>query len=206
MAGKREPSDSRLNVARYQVDRLIPEGERPAAEPSAAEDDTNTAGQSMMEQRAQYVEMSIQQAIRRGEFDNLPGAGKPLKGLHEAYNPDWWIRQKIERERITGLGPPALTLRTENAELDGRLDKAPSEEAVRGILDDFNKRIVTARRQLQGGPPVVTPTRDVEAEVAAWRERRLARNRALEERRAAEEAALAAMTRRERRRARREQG
>jgi hypothetical protein len=29
--------------------------------------------------------------------------------------------------------------------------------------------------QLQGGPPVITKTRDVEAEVAAWQERRRAR-------------------------------
>jgi len=46
---------------------------------------------------------------------------------------------------------------------------------VRRELEGFNKRVVETRRQLQGGPPVVTPTRDVDAEVAAWRERRTAR-------------------------------
>ena len=46
---------------------------------------------------------------------------------------------------------------------------------MREALDDFNRRVIEARRQLLGGPPVVTPTRDVEAEVAAWRERRDAR-------------------------------
>ena len=39
-------------------------------------------------------------------------------------------------------------------------------------VDEFNARIVSARRQLMGGPPVVTPLRDVEREVAAWRARR----------------------------------
>jgi hypothetical protein len=43
---------------------------------------------------------------------------------------------------------------------------------VRDLLESFNKRVVAARRQLQGGPPVITPLRDVEAEVSAWRERR----------------------------------
>ena len=194
MGSPTEPRDSRLNVARYQVDKLTPENER---------DDASDAGQPTMEQRAQIVEISIQQAMRRGDFDNLPGAGKPLSGLQNAYDPNWWIRQKIERERLTGLGPPALTLRTEDAELDDRLDAAPSEEAVRGMLTDFNARIIEARRQLQGGPPVVTVPRDVDAEVQRWRERRDARYRQYAEEREREEAVYRAMGWRERRRARR---
>lgn len=195
MSGSTEPRDSRLNVARYQVDKLTPENER--------DDDTNDAGQPTMEQRAQIVEISIQQAMRRGDFDDLPGAGKPLTGLQNAYDPNWWIRQKIERERLTGLGPPALTLRTEDAQLDDRLDAAPSEEAVRGMLIDFNARIIEARRQLQGGPPVVTRPRDVETEVRRWRDRREARYRQYTEAREREEAEYRALGWRERRRARR---
>ena len=192
-----EPRDSRLNVARYQVDKLTPDSER--------DDDAPDAGQPSMEQRAQIVEISIQQAMRRGDFDDLPGAGKPLTGLQNAYDPNWWIRQKIERERLTGLGPPALTLRTEDAELDERLDVAPSEEAVRGMLTDFNARIIEARRQLQGGPPVVTRPRDVDAEVLRWRERRDARYREYAEARQREEAEYRALGWRERRRVRRSQ-
>ncbi|MGY4856416.1 DnaJ family domain-containing protein [Cryobacterium sp. AP23] len=200
MAAQREPSDTPINVARYKINREIPEAERP----DPVEPETNEAGQSMMEARAQYVEISIQQAMRRGDFDNLPGTGKPLTGLTDSNDPDWWIRRKIEREQITGLGPPALTLRTENAALDARLDTVFTEQQVREILADFNRRVIEARRQLLGGPPVVTPVRDVDAELARWRERRQA---AAEERAAArerEEAALAAMSWRERRRAKRE--
>jgi hypothetical protein len=126
-------------------------------------------------ERAAVVENSIQQAIRRGEFDDLPGAGKPIPGLGATHDPDWWIRRKIETEKLTGLGPPALRLRVEDAELDARLDALSREDEVRESIEDFNRRIIEARRQLQGGPPVVTPTRDVDAEVAAWRERRNAR-------------------------------
>jgi hypothetical protein len=46
---------------------------------------------------------------------------------------------------------------------------------VREALADFNRRVVEARRQLQGGPPVVTATRSVEDEVNAWRQRRAER-------------------------------
>ena len=63
--------------------------------------------------------------------------------------------------------PAALQLRKDDAELDAQLDREAAEKQVREQLEDFNRRVVEARRQLQGGPPVVTPTRDVEAEVAA---------------------------------------
>ena len=195
MAGKKNRSDPRLNVARYQVDQLAGIQDPVRDE----EDDTNTAGQASMDQRAQYVEISIAQAIRRGDFDDLPGAGKPLRDLHEIHDPNWWIRKKIERESLTGLGPPALTLRTEDATLQDRMDAAASEGAVRELLEDFNIRVIDARRQLQGGPPVVTPVRDVDAELAAWRERRDGRYRAAAAAREREAAERAAMTWRERR-------
>ena len=35
-----------------------------------------------------------------GEFDNLPGTGKPLN-LSDAQDPDWWIKRYVARE---GLG------------------------------------------------------------------------------------------------------
>ncbi|PRA78916.1 molecular chaperone DnaJ [Microbacterium sp. MYb66] len=125
--------------------------------------------------RAAFIETAIQVAIRRGEFDDLPGAGKPLEGLGSHHDPDWWIRRKIETENLTGLGPPAILLRTEDRELNDQLDLLGRESDVRDVVDDFNRRVREARRQLQGGPPVVTEPRDVDAEVVAWAERRAAR-------------------------------
>jgi len=122
--------------------------------------------------RAEYL---IRDAMAQGKFDNLKYSGKPIPGLGEAYDPDWWVKGLIQRENISGLGPKAILLRTEDAELDGRLDAQFTEKQVRDILKDFNARVIDARRQLQGGPPVVTKTRDIEGEVALWRERRAAR-------------------------------
>jgi hypothetical protein len=152
------------------------------------------------EQRAAFVEVSIQQAVRRGDFDDLRGAGKPLADLGRTNDPDWWIRRKIETERLTGLGPPALTLRVESKVLHETLDSLASEGAVREHLDDFNKRVIDARRQLLGGPPVVTATRDIDDEIEQWRHRRTARLDQAHADRQAEEARMALMTRRERRR------
>ena len=162
----------------YRLDRLareeaIARGE----EPDVADVAPEPARLSTQAERSAYVENAIQQAIRRGEFDNLPGAGKPLEGLTGQHDPDWWIRRKIEREQLSGLGPPALTLRVEHAQLEARLDRMHRESDVREAVEDFNRRVIEARRQLLGGPPVVTPTRDVGDEIRAWRERREARQR-----------------------------
>jgi hypothetical protein len=162
-------------VERYRFEKWQREQGLSSDEEDAADAAAPPARGFSAAERAAVVENAIQQAIRRGEFDDLPGAGKPIPGLSESHDPDWWIRRKIESEQLTGLGPPALRLRVENAELDAHLDALSAEADVRDALEDFNRRIVEARRQLLGGPPVVTPTRDVDAEVAAWRERRTAR-------------------------------
>ena len=127
---------------------------------------------------AARVEYLIRDAMAQGKFDNLKYSGKPIPGLGEAYDPDWWVKGLIQREHISGLGPKAILLRTEDAELDARLDAQFTENQVRDILADFNARVIDARRQLQGGPPVVTKTREVEAEVSRWHERRAAKDQA----------------------------
>ncbi|KQQ92372.1 hypothetical protein ASF72_02185 [Arthrobacter sp. Leaf141] len=122
--------------------------------------------------RADYL---VRDAMAQGKFDNLKYAGKPIPGLGEQYDPDWWVKGLLEREKISGMGPAAIVLRSEDADLDTKLDAQYSEQQVRDLVLDFNRRVVDARRQLQGGPPVVTMTRDVETEVERWRQRRTAR-------------------------------
>jgi hypothetical protein len=162
-------TDPREAAARYRA-------RRQHGESAEGDEDSGIApGAGAAVDRAAFIETAIQVAIRRGEFDDLPGAGKPLEGLGTHHDPDWWIRRKIETENLTGLGPPAILLRTEDRELNDQLDLLGRESDVRDVLEDFNKRVREARRQLQGGPPVVTEPRDVDAEVAAWAERRAAR-------------------------------
>jgi Domain of unknown function (DUF1992) len=158
-----------------------------AAEDEHEEDDN--AASRRMDQKALWVDLQVRRSIERGEFDNLPGAGKPLK-LPAQHDPDWWVKRLIEREKISGVAPPAIGLRREDAELDEVIDREWSEEGVRRIVADFNRRVVEARRQLTGGPPVLTRTRDADDEVAAWAARREAR-RELGRRRVAAERASA---------------
>lgn len=167
-------TDPREQAARYRARQEA--GSAASDDPQAEAPSTGIAAGV---DRAAYVESAIQVAIRRGDFDDLPGAGKPIAGLGDHHDPDWWIRRKIQTENLTGLGPPALLLREENRALDARLDQLTRESDVRDALDDFNRRVVEARRQLQGGPPVVTPPRDIDAEVTAWAERRARRSASL---------------------------
>jgi hypothetical protein len=133
-----------------------------------------SAAAARIAHQASWVDQQVRLAMERGEFDDLPGQGKPIEDLGVEHDPDWWIKKLVERENIALL-PPAIALRKEDAELDARLDRITAESEVRREVDDFNRRVVETRRQLQGGPPVVTPTREVDAEVAAWRDRRTAR-------------------------------
>lgn len=156
------------------------DAEQPAPEaPDRGRPTDARTGRDAAAQRArfqsQYVDQQIRLAMERGEFDDLPGAGKPIEGLGETHDRDWWLKKLIEREQVTGVLPDALQLRKDDLELDAQLDREFTEKAVRELLEAFNARVINARRQLQGGPPVITPPRDVEAEIAAWRERRTTR-------------------------------
>jgi hypothetical protein len=139
-----------------------------------------------MQRQHEWVDVQIREAMARGDFDDLPGAGKPLKNLGSQHDPDWWVKQLIEREKISGVLPPALQLRKDDAELDAQLDGHTAESEVRRILEDFNARVIRARYTPVDGPPLVTMPRDVDAELDAWRERRLTRRREAAARRAAE--------------------
>jgi hypothetical protein len=114
--------------------------------------------------------------MERGDFDDLPGAGKPIEDLGGEHDPDWWLKQLIEREKVTGVLPPALQLRKDDAALDARLDELAAEREVRAELEDFNARVLRARYTPVDGPPLITQPRDVDAEVDRWRERRRARH------------------------------
>jgi hypothetical protein len=48
------------------------------------------------------VERQIRLAMERGEFNDLPGHGRPIEGLEESYDPRWWVKRWAEREGVTG--------------------------------------------------------------------------------------------------------
>jgi hypothetical protein len=176
---RRPPDERRIRQAAVtKSTRLPPEHAEPADTPDEADDRAEAARRSRLEHQTQWVELQVRQAMDRGDFDRLPGAGKPLRGLDGAHDPNWWVKRLVEREQIgDAVLPPALALRKEANELLDRIDRETTELGVRRLVSDFNQRVVEARRQLLGGPPVITRTRDVELEVRGWRDRRAERLR-----------------------------
>ncbi len=124
------------------------------------------------------MEKAIREAQERGEFDDLPGAGKPLKDLGDTDDPMWWLRRFVEREQLdlTAALPPALQLRKEAAAFPGSLADLRTEEAVREVLEDFNSRVRRDRLRPPdpGMPQLLAPTVDVDELVERWRELRAA--------------------------------
>jgi hypothetical protein len=153
--------------------------DEPDTEPPEDRAASRAAAARRMAQQHTWVDLQIRQAIERGAFDDLPGMGKPIEGLGAEHDPDWWLKQLIERERIVVL-PPSLQLRKDDAELDDRLDRHTAESEVRREVEEFNARVMRARYTPMDGPPLITQPRDVEESVAAWRERREKRRRGRE--------------------------
>lgn len=157
---------------------------RRSTEKSQAADETERrkrSGQSAAAARIthqqSWVDQQIRVAMARGDFDNLPGAGKPIKDLDGAYDPDWWLKKLVEREQISVL-PPSLQLRKDDAELDARLDTFSTEGDVRREVEEFNARVMKARYDPTPGPPLITLPRQVDTQVQAWQTRRAARRAA----------------------------
>ncbi len=57
------------------------------------------------------AENRIREAMAEGQFDGLPGEGKPIPGIDDPYDENWWIKQWLRREKVRealagGLRPP----------------------------------------------------------------------------------------------------
>jgi hypothetical protein len=120
---------------------------------------------------ATWIERQIWEATERGEFDNLPGAGKPIPDLDKPHDDEWWVRQKLRRENFAWL-PPTFALRKEAEEALLATSRAGSEDEVRRIVADINAKIVEGNRKAASGPPLNLTPFDVERVVRSWREGR----------------------------------
>ena len=123
--------------------------------------------------RENWVDRQIREAQERGDFDNLPGAGKPLGDLGDPNDAEWWVRRYIEREKldVSGALPTPLALRKEAASFPDSLVDVRSEAEVREILEDFNRRVKVDRLRPAVGamPPLLARTVDVDEVVEQWR-------------------------------------
>lgn len=120
-----------------------------------------------------WVDKQIREATERGEFDNLPGAGKPLPGANRPHDEQWWIKDYLRREKLTAesMLPEPLQLRKEIERLPDTVRELMSERQVRAVVAELNKRIVDWLRAPSGPNVPVSPV-NVDAVVEQWRANR----------------------------------
>ena len=91
-----------------------------------------------------------------GQFDNLPGFGKPHPIFDEEYDPHWWIRRKLAHEGLTGRGASLRFARRPNGRPSRRDTRwawprfCPEGWGRRQILTRPPRAIV--RQALRGSP------------------------------------------------------
>lgn len=115
-----------------------------------------------------WVERQIRAAQERGDFDNLPGAGKPLPdrpgGALE------WVAQKLRDENLDAPLPPSLAIPKEIEALPATLRKLRTEREVRELIEDLNARIDAVHRNPPLGPPLRLGPLDVDEVLVTWRQ------------------------------------
>ena len=118
------------------------------------------------------AENRIRDAMQAGEFDNLPGAGKPLPNLTDGYDPEWWLKQLVQREQISVLPPSLEVLRKVESEM-AAIWLLADEAKVRSRLLALNREIAKVNARATEGPP----TRRLTASRRAGRASRSRRER-----------------------------
>lgn len=118
------------------------------------------------------VEKQIREATERGDFEDLPGKGKPLPGAGSRgpIDENWWVRGYLRREGLStdALLPTSLQLRKQIDKLPETLRPLRDERWVRDRVEELNRQIVEHMRH-PVGPRIPIRKLDPDEVVAAWR-------------------------------------
>ena len=114
------------------------------------------------------VERKIREAQERGEFDNLPGAGKPIPDLGKTHDELWWVKRLLKREGLS-LVPETLELRRQVEKTMAEIARKKDESAVRRLVEEMNEDIARVNATTISGPPTNLAPFDVEEIVKRWR-------------------------------------
>lgn len=114
-----------------------------------------------------WIDRQIRQGIENGDFDNLPGHGRPLPDLDTVHDEMWWVRKKLRREQVSFL-PPTLAIRKELDDTLEAVAAAGTEAEVRALVAGINARIRRVNATATAGPPSTVGPLDVERVVERW--------------------------------------
>jgi hypothetical protein len=108
-----------------------------------------------------WIDRQVRAAEKRGEFDDLPHAGRPLPDLDKPKDEQWWIRGKLRSEGLS-YAPPSLVLKRKAEEELQLALEAGWEREARRIIEAINAEIREANRNGIRGPLVILKPYDVE--------------------------------------------
>ncbi len=117
-----------------------------------------------------FVERQIREAQEAGQFDNLPGFGRPIEDIDEPYDELWWVKKKMRREKLSLL-PPSLEIRRDVERTLDAVWRMTAETEVRRALAALNERIRRANFASVTGPCSTTMPVEVEDLLRQWREK-----------------------------------
>ena len=118
-----------------------------------------------------WIDRQIREGMERGEFEALPGHGRPLRDVDRPRDEMWWVKDKLRREKA-GFLPPTLAVRKEVEDARAAISASASEAEVRRIVADINARIVEVNSRVTAGPASTLAPLDPERTVERWRAER----------------------------------
>lgn len=116
-----------------------------------------------------WIERSIREALERGDFDDLPGSGRPIRDIDVRRDELAWLRDKVRRDGATPPPPPAIQIRLEVDAAMAALGELATEDDVRGLVEHLNQRIREVNRTVVSGPPTTIGPLPVQDVVDRWR-------------------------------------
>ena len=111
--GRTRPVAAVAVLGRHAENGAMGDSESPDRTPERDERTGRAAAAQRMQNKDQWVDLQIQEAMKRGDFDNLPGAGKPIEGLGRPARPRL-VAQEARRAREDQRPPsrPSSSART----------------------------------------------------------------------------------------------
>jgi hypothetical protein len=118
-----------------------------------------------------WVDQQIEQARRKGAFDDLPGEGRRDPNLEASRDPEWWGKSLMKREGVSVL-PASLELRRFVEQELEDIETVSEEDEVRLRIQRVNERIRKMNSRGTTGPPSNLGPLDEDEVVGRWRARR----------------------------------
>ncbi|MDJ0925329.1 MAG: DUF1992 domain-containing protein [Acidimicrobiia bacterium] len=114
-----------------------------------------------------WIERVIREAQESGKFDDAAGVGQPIPDIDRPYDPAWWARRWLVRERYR---ENAAELARNVVEEIPRILAGTVESEVRAGLESLNTRIEAHNEVCPSGNAL--PRLDVAGLLKEWAVRR----------------------------------